>query len=204
MKILPTMIASAVLGLTLTSGASAVDVDNNSVYFKAPLNFAGTGCPANSTAVAGENTDTLSILFDSYDAGKDSVSGKRRVACSFAVPVHVPSGLQVSVMTADWQGFVEGKGELRRKYFFAGQPNQPWEVSKFNKPAGYDFTETDAQLHGSLSFSECGEDKMIRINSNIRAKGSNSYMAIDTLDLKNKVVFKLQWRTCNFDEPLTP
>ena len=202
MKILPTMIASAILGLGLTSGANAVD--NNSVYFKAPLDFAGTGCPSGSTAVAGENTDTLSILFDSYDAGKDSVSGKKRVACSFAVPVHVPEGMQVSVMKADWQGFVEGKGELRRKYFFAGQPNEPWEVSTFDQPAGYNFTETDARLHGSLSYSECGEDKMIRINSSIRAKGSNSYMAVDTLDLKNKVVFKLQWRACGSDEPLTP
>ncbi len=202
MKILPTMIASAILGLGLTSGANAVD--NNSVYFKAPLDFAGTGCPAGSTAVAGENTDTLSILFGSYDAGKDSVSGKKRVACSFAVPVHVPEGMQVSVMKADWQGFVEGKGELRRKYFFAGQPNEPWEVSTFNKPAGYSFTETDARLHGSLSFSECGEDKVIRINSSIRARGSNSYMAVDTLDLQNKVVFKLQWRQCLSDAPLTP
>ncbi len=193
MKVLSTMVATTVLGLALGSGAASA---NDPVYFEYPLNFAGTGCPAGSANVTGEGSNTLSILFDSYDAGKDSTTGKKRVACSFAVPVHVPQGYQVSVLTADWQGFVEGKGELRRKYFFAGQPNVPWEVNSYNKPAGYDFTETDARLHSSLSFSACGADKVIRINSSIRAKGSNSYMAVDTLDLKNKVIFHLQWKTC--------
>jgi hypothetical protein len=193
MKILSTMVATTVLGLALGSGAASA---NDPVYFKYPLSFAGTGCPAGSASVTGEGSDTLSILFDSYDAGKDSTTGKKRVACSFAVPIHVPQGVQVSVLTADWQGFVEGKGELRRKYFFAGNPNRPWEVNTYNKPAGYNFTETDGRLHGSLSFSECGEDKIIRINSSIRTKGANSYMAVDTLDLKNKVIFHLQWKTC--------
>ena len=194
MKIVSTVIASTVLGFALASTASAT---TDPVYFKAPLNFAGTGCPANSVAVTGENTDTLSILFDSYDAGKDSSSGKRRAACNFAVPVHVPQGYQVSVMSADWQGFAEGKTELRRKYFFAGNPNRPWEVSKFNDPNGINFLERDQRLHRSLSFSECGKDKMIRINSSIRAKRSNAYIAVDTLDLQNTVKFHLQWRACS-------
>jgi hypothetical protein len=193
MKVLSTIVATTVLGLALGSGAASA---NDPVYFKSPLKFAGTGCPAGSASVTGEGSDTLSILFDSYDAGKDSTTGKKRVACSFAVPIHVPQGMQVSVLTADWQGFIEGKGELRRKYFFAGNPNVPWEVDTYNKPAGYNFTETDGRLHSSLSFSACGADKIIRINSSIRAKGANSYMAVDTLDLKNKVIFHLQWKTC--------
>ena len=193
MKILSTVIATTVLSFALGANASAA---TDPVYFKAPLNFAGTGCPAGSIAVTGENTDTLSILFDAYDAGKDSTSGKRRVACNFAVPVHVPQGYQVSIMTADWQGFAEGKTELRRKYFFAGNPNRPWEVSRFNDPNGVNFLETDKRLHRSLSFSACGKDKTIRINSSIRAKRSNAYIAVDTLDLQNTVKFHLQWRTC--------
>lgn len=193
MKILSTVIATTVLSFAIGSTASAA---TDPVYFKAPLNFAGTGCPAGSIAVTGEDTDTLSILFDAYDAGKDSETGKRRAACNFAVPVHVPQGYQVSVMTADWQGFAEGKTELRRKYFFAGNPNRPWEVSKFNDPNGLNFLERDHRLHRSLSFSECGQDRMIRINSSIRAKRSNAYVAVDTLDLQNKVKFHLQWKTC--------
>lgn len=200
MKILSTVIATTVLSFTLGATASA----NDPVYFKAPLNFAGTGCPAGSVAVTGENSNTLSILFDAYDAGKDSETGKRRTSCNFAVPVHVPQGYQVSVMSADWQGFAEGKTELRRKYFFAGNPNRPWEVSRFNDPAGLNFLERDQRLHRSLSFSDCGKDKIIRINSSIRAKRSNAYVAVDTLDLQNQVVFQLQWRACSSAPAPTP
>ncbi|MGV6808889.1 MAG: DUF4360 domain-containing protein [bacterium] len=170
---------------------------NDPVYFKAPINFAGTGCPAGSIAVTGENTDTLSILFDKFDAGKESASGKRRAACSFAVPVHVPQGYQVSVLTADWQGYAEGKAELKRKYFFAGEPNVPTQINRINSPAGDDFLFQDGRIHESLSISACGEDKVLRINSSIIAKGSQSYAAIDTADLKNTVQFQLQWQRCN-------
>lgn len=178
------------------ANASTSTNANDPVYFKAPINFAGTGCPAGSIAVTGENTDTLSILFDKYDAGKESASGKRRSACSFAVPVHVPQGYQVSVLTADWQGYAEGKAELKRKYFFAGEPNVPTQVNRINSPAGEDFLFQDGRIHESLSVSACGEDKVLRINSSIIAKGSQSYAAVDTADLKNTVQFQVQWQRC--------
>lgn len=192
MKMLSPFVASLVLGLTVSATANAAD----SVYFKSPINFAGTGCKADSVAVTGENSTTLSILFDAYDAGKTSASGLRRTSCNFAVPVHVPQGYQVSVLKADWQGFAEGKTELRRKYFFAGHPNQPWSVSNFNDSNGINYLKTDGRIHRSLSFSKCGKDKILRINSSIRAKGKNSYIAVDTADLSNKVIFRVQWRRC--------
>ena len=101
MKFVASIAATALLGLSMVSNASA-----SPVYFKSPLGFAGTGCPAGSISVNGENTDTLSILFDAYDAGSDAASGQgRRASCSFAVPIQVPPGYQVSTLTADWQGF---------------------------------------------------------------------------------------------------
>lgn len=194
MKILSPLVASLFLGLTVSASTTANATD--SVYFKSPVNFAGTGCKAGSIAITGENSSTLSILFEAYDAGKTSVSGLRRAACNFSVPVHVPQGYQVSVLKADWQGFAEGKTELRRKYFFAGHPNQPWEVNNFNASNGINYLKTDGRIHRSLSFSQCGVDKTLRINSSIRAKGKNSYIAVDTADLSNKVVFQLQWKRC--------
>ncbi|MGB0845783.1 MAG: DUF4360 domain-containing protein [Thiolinea sp.] len=192
MKILTAIATTALLSMSMASTASA-----SSVFFKSPINFAGTGCPAGSIAVSGANTDTLSILFDGYDAGKDSVSGVRRAACSFAVPVHVPQGYQVSVMTADWQGYAEGKVQLKRKYFFAGQPNTPWLTSNINSSNGTDFLKRDNMQHRTLTWAGCGRSVNLRINSNLRAKTRNSYAAIDTLDLKNKVKFHLKWRRCH-------
>lgn len=192
MKILSAIATTALFSLSMVSTASA-----SAVFFKSPINFAGTGCPAGSIAVTGANTDTLSILFDSYDAGTESVSGVRRASCNFAVPVQVPQGYQVSVMTADWEGYAEGKVQLRRKYFFAGQPRAPWITSNINSRHGTDFSKRDNMVHRTLTWGKCGRSVNLRINSNLRARGRNSYAAVDTLDLQNKVKFHLQWRRCN-------
>ena len=191
MKTFATAIAATVLGFGLSTAAHA-----DSVYFKNPINFAGTGCPANSIAVTGANTSTLSILFDQYDAGNNSITGLNRSSCNFAVPVHVPQGMQVSVMTADWQGFAQGRAQLSRKYFFAGAPNQPWLRNNYNSGGGRDFLERDNLIHSTTTWAPCGRDVQLRINSNIRTLGGNSYMAVDTVDLQNRVVFRVQWRNC--------
>lgn len=164
------------------------------VYFKAPAEFRGTGCPGhNSVTVSGADTDTMTILFDQFDAAKpkdNAASGMMRTSCNFRVPVHVPDGFQVSNLTADWRGYSEGKTKLRREYFFAGQRGP----SKNSSPKG-DFTLTDELMHAT--WSGCKErDVPMRINSSVQARSKNSYIAVDTVDLKNKVVFRLKWRQC--------
>ena len=191
MKILTAIASTALLSLSMVSTANA-----STVSFGSPVGFAGTGCSAGSVSVTGANTDTLSILFDSYDAGADSMSGLRRASCNFAVPVKVPQGYQVSVMTADWEGFAEGRTQLRRKYFFAGQPRVRWLTSNFNSRHGTDFHKRDTMQHRTLTWAKCGRNVNLRINSNIRARGNSSYMAVDTLDMQNKVKFHLKWRRC--------
>lgn len=62
MKALKVVFASAALAL-LASHADA------QVVFKAPMEFAGTGCKPGSYTFTGEGTDTLTVMFSSYDAG---------------------------------------------------------------------------------------------------------------------------------------
>ncbi|MEZ5537375.1 MAG: DUF4360 domain-containing protein [Thiolinea sp.] len=193
MKLTASLFSVALLGLSMAAPASA-----SPVFFKSPIGFAGTGCPAGSISVTGENTDTLSVLFDSYDAGSDAASGQgRRASCSFAVPIQVPQGYQVSTLTADWQGFAQGSAQLKRKYFFAGQPDAPWLTDYFNSRSGTDYLKRDTLVHSTTTWSECGRSVNLRINSNILSGGSGSYIAVDTVDLKNKVQFRMQWRKCS-------
>ncbi|MCI5210074.1 MAG: DUF4360 domain-containing protein [Candidatus Electrothrix sp. ATG2] len=165
------------------------------VYFKAPIKFRGTGCPGpNSVSVSGENTDTLTVLFDQFDAAKpkdNAASGMMRTSCSFVVPVHVPSGLQVSTMTADWRGYAEGRTKLHREYFFAGQRGAKAD----SRPKG-DYTLRDNLMHGTVVWGKCGTDVPMRVNASVRAESNPSYIAVDTVDLKNKIVFHLKWREC--------
>ena len=192
MKLLTTITAAAVLALGMTSAVQATPA----VYFKNPVNWAGTGCSAGSVSVSGENTATLSVLFDSYDAGRDSLSGLRRSACSFSVPIKVPRGFQVSHLTADWEGYVEGKGQLSRKYFLAGRPYTSWKRNTYRKPAGGNFTKRDNIHHASFATGCNGGIYNLRINSQIRAMGRNSYAAVDSADLHNRVTFLLRFRPC--------
>jgi hypothetical protein len=189
--LLRSVIGAALLSLSMINTAHA-----SSVYFKNPIQFAGTGCPAGSIAIVGANTPTLSILFDQYDAGKDSTSGKSRTACSFAVPIKVPRGFQISHLTADWQGYVSGKGELKRKYFLAGEPYTGWKTNTHNSPSGGNFLDRDNILHASLATGCDGGQYNLRINSQIRALGGNSYAAVDSADLNNKILFMLKFKKC--------
>ncbi len=190
MKMVKAIFLIALLALFASQAAAA-----DPVYFRAPLNFAGTGCPAGTIAVSGENTDTLTVMFDQYDAAKpksNAASKMWRTSCNFAVPVHVPQGFQASIMTIDWMGYAEGQTELRRKYFFAGSPFGP---SKVDHPVG-DYVLRDAQGHVSVVWSKCGTDVQLRLNSSIKAKSNPSYIAVDTVDLKNKIIFQVQWQKC--------
>ncbi|MCI5193620.1 MAG: DUF4360 domain-containing protein [Candidatus Electrothrix sp. AU1_5] len=165
------------------------------VYFEAPIKFRGTGCPGpNSVTVSGAGTDTLTVLFDQYDAAKptrNAASKMMRTACSFVVPVRVPNGIQVSHLTADWRGYAEGRTSLHREYFIAGEKqNVPNE-----KPKG-DYTVRDNLAHATWASSCNGGVFPMRINSSVRAMSQPSYIAVDTVDLKNKIVFQVKWRRC--------
>jgi hypothetical protein len=109
-----------------------------------------------------------------------------RTSCSFAIPVHVPQGLQVSTMTATWKGYAEGRTKLRREYFFAGQRGPRADDS----PKG-DFTVRDNLMHGTAVWGKCGTDVPMRVNVAIRAESNPSYIAI-----KNMMSLKLTWRKC--------
>jgi hypothetical protein len=183
-------IIALVLAAVIILAAANADAQ---VYFKAPVEFAGTGCQPSSYRFSGEGTDTLSILFSAYDAAnpQENASSKlQRAACSFAVPIHVPTGCQISVMTADWRGYAKGATELFREYFFAGREG----ISKTSNPSG-DFTERDDNLKHE-TFSAYGEDMILRINSSVRAIDNDSYIVVDTVDLQNTLVLHLATVKC--------
>ena len=192
MKILKTIAVASVLSFAAISSTYATP----SVHFENPIGWAGTGCKAGSVSVTGVNTSTLSVLFDSYDAGKNALSGLGRAGCSFSVPIRVPRGFQVSHVTADWQGFVEGKGQLRRKYFISGEPYIPWKTNNYNMPSGDNFLVTDDLYHSSFKMGCNGGVKTLRINSQIRAMTGSSYAAVDSTDLSNKLIFKVLFAPC--------
>ncbi|MCW5212394.1 DUF4360 domain-containing protein [Desulfobulbus sp. TB] len=187
---------AAMVSSTLISTPLFAHHSSPPVYFKAPVQFNGTGCPSGSATVSYKNTNTMTIIFSQYDAAKpkrDAASGMMRTACSFVVPVSVPSGYQVSNLTAEWRGYAEGRTKLHREYFFAGQRGP----SKTSSPQG-DYVERDDLMH--TTWSPCGRGVVpVRVNSSVRAISNPSYIVMDQMDVKQQrggVVFRLKWRKC--------
>ena len=189
MKTFTTLVAGTLLALTVAQSSMAAP-SNNIVHFKAPA-MGGNGCPNGTTshAITPDGT-TLSILFDNY------VAEPGNKTCNIAIPVHVPNGFQVSTLKADFRGFVEGRAELRRSYFFAGQAG-PSKRTSLSSGSGRDYLERDNLLLISNSWSRCGKDVNMRINSRIRTKNSRSFVSVDSLDLATGMVFKVQYRRCS-------
>ncbi|HPQ97754.1 MAG: DUF4360 domain-containing protein [Thiothrix sp.] len=175
--------------------------NSDRIHFKGLLAMAGTGCPANTPEPSGVGTTDLELRFRHYDAGKGSGTDLERSACSFALPVHVPQGMQVSVMTTDWVVYVRGKAQLSRKYFFAGAPEQPWQRNDYDSARGEYFTEHDTPLTATAAWTPCGQDVTLRINSNIRVRNSDSYIAVHPVGSsippdQGRIRFTLMARAC--------
>ena len=192
MKIIPIFGATIVLCMTVAASASV-----DGFVFENPVAL-GTGCPGNRSAeIIGVNTSTLSIAFKEYDAGKDATSGIARSACSFAIPMNISRGFQMSRIIVDWNIYVKGRGELKRKLFIAGGLwNNNWRSSVFNKPNGENITVRDDLIHDSLATDCNGGRFNMRINSQVRVKDERSYISVSPNDGHSRVTFRVELKKC--------
>ena len=75
---------------------------SDDIYLGEP-GYGGNGCPAGSASVTlSPDLKSLSILFDEFIVEAGGVDGKTlgRKSCNIAIPVHVPQGMSVSILTA--------------------------------------------------------------------------------------------------------
>ena len=194
----------AVCLLTFVSSTPAWAGNPNDISLGTP-GYGGTGCPQGTvTAVLSPDAKSLSVLFDQYftQTGRGVKLG--RASCNVAVPVHVPQGLSVSLVAVDYRGFADipqgGTGNFSVEYFFAGMKGPSRSV---NFPGNYadNFTVSDTLQVGAIVWSACGEDVILRSNSNIRATkkgnfGDDAYIAVDSADFNAGIIYKLQWKHC--------
>ena len=94
------MISTAAVALIAAAGSAQAQ---SGIALGEPA-YGGTGCPSGSVsaALSPDNT-SLSLLFDQYvvEAGQSVGRSFDRKSCNIAIPVHVPQGYSVSVMSID-------------------------------------------------------------------------------------------------------
>ncbi len=188
------------LASALSWGAMADDI-----YLGLP-GYGGTGCPAGSASVTlSPDLKSLSILFDEFSVVAGGLDGKSldRKSCNIAIPVHVPSGMSVSIIKTDFRGFVSiprgAEARFSSEYFFAGSTG-PKTEKIFKGEKEDDFALTNEIGLVSLIWSPCGKDVNLRVNTSLLVK-TNRFLdealtTLDSADFSAGLVYRLSWKKC--------
>jgi len=197
MKIIGALIAAACLATSFQAQAQEISLG--------VPGYGGSGCPSNSvSATLSPDQKSLSLLFDEYvvQAGGETGKSLDRKTCNVAIPVRVPAGRSVSVLTVDYRGFNQlppgARSQFSVEYFFAGARG-PAFAQTFRGPKEEDYLITNEIVADAMVWSPCGEDVILRTNSSIRVNTTRNQEAmatVDTQDVKAAIVYQLQWRTC--------
>lgn len=200
------ILASILLG-TLALGSVAANAgDLNDIQLGKP-GHAGSGCPIDTvSATLSPDKKSLSILFDDYliEAGPSVGKKIARKNCQLAIPVHVPSGFSVSLMSVDYRGYLflprRSQAVFTAEYFFAGIRG-PRMKKSFRGGMDDDYVMSKNLVLVADSWSKCGEDVNLRIATSMRVRNMNrnedAMATVDSIDMKSGIIYKLQYRKCN-------
>ncbi len=189
--------------LTLAALGFAGHAQAASVSLGQP-SYGGSGCPAGSaSASVSPDGSALSILFDSYavEAGGSNPRVARK-SCNLSIPVKVPNGMSVSLISADYRGFADlpagTEARLDTEYFFGGSRG-PAYSQKFNGRFSNTYLKRHQMAAVANVWSACGADVNLRVNSGmtVRSNGEAALATVDSADFNAGIQYHLQYRSCN-------
>lgn len=167
--------------------------------------YGGNGCPAGSaSATLSPDRSALTMLFDQFMINVGGSAGKNtdRKSCNIAIPVHIPSGLSVSIFKIDYRGFnnlpASAFSQFGVEYFFAGTAG-PRVNKRFNGPLSDNYLIGNNLVGQAVTWSSCGQEVILRANTNIMLvspRGQEAMSTLDSMDIKSGIVYHLQWRKC--------
>ncbi len=197
-----TLFASAV---ALSALAAAVPANADDIALGLP-GYGGSGCPSGSvSATLSPDAKTLSLIFDQYEVSAGGMTGRTydRKSCNVAIPVHVPSGYSISVLSVDYRGYnhlpYRGTSQFNVEYFFAGGRGPAFRRS-FWGSLDSDYFINNQLTAESMVWSPCGADVNLRTNSSMRVATYNNAEAsatVDSEDVNAAIVYHLQMRRCS-------
>jgi len=168
--------------------------------------YGGTGCPSGSvSATLSPDNKSLSLIFDEYQVSAGGTSGRSydRKSCNVAIPVFVPEGYSVSVVSIDYRGYnrlpPRAYSQFNVEYFFAGGRGPAFRRT-FNGALDSDYLINNELALQSMVWSACGADVNLRTNSSMRVSTVNNAEAmatVDSQDVNAAIVYRLSWRRCS-------
>lgn len=186
------------------------DVDNVIDIHLGNPGYGGTGCPRDTASVViSEDKRTISLIYDQYFIKINSRYNKKsfdRKSCNLAVPISIPAGFRVSVMSIDYRGtnsLSQGAdSSMFVEHFFAGTRGPVFE-RKFQGFLDEQFFFHQSLDENNLIWSQCGQGLILRANTSIivhtNKERSSGFTSVDTqdIDVKAAIQYKIQWEKCD-------
>lgn len=170
--------------------------------------YGGNGCPQGTVnATLSPDGTSLSILFDQYivEAGQGTNLSLGRKSCNVSIPVNVPNGFSVSVISVDYRGFNAlppgGRSTFNVQYFFAGGTG-PQFTQNFQGPLQDDYLIHNELGIAAVVWSPCGASPILRTNASLtvrppgNANSAYTMATVDSEDVAAALIYHLQWRAC--------
>lgn len=166
--------------------------------------YGGPGCPAGTASVQVSGGTSLSVRFSRYQVSAGGGSGRTfdRKACSLAIPVRVPSGRSVSILSVTYRGYnaltAGGKSTFRTESFFSGGTG-PVFTRSFSGPVRGSFAVEQNAAVRSTVWSACGASVTLRTNSSLLVNSGNGgavSASVRSQDVSTAILYRLQWRSC--------
>jgi len=199
MTLTKNLLSAALLTLSVASAFAQNDIALGEAT------YGGNGCPGGSAAVSlAPDAKSLSIIFDQFIAEAGPSSGKTldRKACNISIPVFVPSGFSVSIISVDYRGFVSlphiANARFQAEYFFSSMRG-PRFIKDFRGVQDTDYTFTNTLGVMADVWSPCGASALLRVNANMMLtnRGYEDALAtVDSADFGAGIIYHIQTRRC--------
>jgi hypothetical protein len=192
------LIFGAAIAILISAGtATAQGPDPSQVYVQS-ITYGGSGCPAGSVGQSiADDRESLTLIFDSFVAsqGPSVPVTQNRKNCQINLNLHLPVGIQVSVATVDYRGYVQLPAGVTAKqgaiYSFVGHPGQRNSSTSFTGPVAKDYLIRDELQITSRVWSPCGTVAPLSINAQVTVSGGTSPAQITTDSVDGKVEQKV-------------
>ena len=164
--------------------------------------YGGNGCPHGTASVTlSPDKKSLSIIFDEFLVETSRRKKIARKSCNIAIPVHVPQGFSVSIIEADFRGYISlprgAEARFSSEYFFAGQRG-PRFTKRFRGEFDDEYLIGNTVGMEALVWSKCGADVNLRVNSSmmVRSRRGEALATLDSADFNAGIIYHVQWKKC--------